>query len=75
MGERDLALEMRELQGADPFQVDTFGGRLYVEWETDSSATPIGQLAFFAEFQRDDWVDAGQRSSCPPEIDGNFRSH
>ncbi len=65
MGERDLALQKREVRRAEPMQVDTFGGRLHVEWDTDSSATPIGQLAFFAEFLKsagvfDDWVDAGQ---------------
>jgi hypothetical protein len=39
MGERDLALQKREVRGADPVQVDTFGGRLHVEWDTDSSVT------------------------------------
>lgn len=65
MGERDLDLQKREECGAEPMQVDTFGGRLHVEWDTDSSATPIGELAFFAEFLKDagvfdDWVDACQ---------------
>ncbi len=31
MGERDLALQKREGCGAEPMQVDTFGGRLHVE--------------------------------------------
>jgi hypothetical protein len=39
MGERDLALQKREVRGADPMQVDTFGSRFPVEWDTDSSAT------------------------------------
>ena len=65
MGERDLALQKREVRGAEPMQVDTFGGRFDVEWDTDSKATPIGQLAFFAEFLKnagvfDDWV-----GDCP----------
>jgi hypothetical protein len=65
MGDRDLALQKREECGTEPMQVDTFGGRLHVEWDTDSSATPIGQLAFFAEFLKDagvfdDWV-----GDCP----------
>jgi len=65
MGERDLALQMRKECVAEPMQVDTFGGRLEVEWDTDSKATPIGQLAFFAEFLKnagvfDDWV-----GDCP----------
>ncbi len=61
MGDRDLALQKHEMRGAESMQVDTFGGRLHVEWDTESSATPIGQLAFFAEFLKnagvfDDWV-------------------
>jgi len=65
MGGRDLALQKREVRGAEPIQVDTFGGRLHVEWDTDSSANPIGQLAFFVEFLKnagvfDDWV-----GDCP----------
>ncbi len=65
MGERGLALQKREECGAEPIQVDTFGGRLHIEWDTDSSATPIGQLAFFADFLKnagvfDDWV-----GDCP----------
>jgi hypothetical protein len=28
MGERDLALQKREVGGSEPMQVDTFGGRL-----------------------------------------------
>ena len=30
--------------------VDTPGGRIYVQWDTDVSATPNGQPAFFADF-------------------------
>ena len=30
--------------------VDTFGGRVHVEWDPQSSVTPLGQLPFFIEF-------------------------
>ena len=30
--------------------VETFGGRVHVEWDPTSSVTPLGQLAFFIEF-------------------------
>lgn len=30
--------------------VDTFGGRVHVEWDPASSVTPLGQLPFFIEF-------------------------
>ena len=31
-------------------KVDTFGGTVHVEWDPDAAATPLGHLAFFAEF-------------------------
>ena len=30
--------------------VDTFGGRVHVEWDPQAAVTPLGQLAFFIEF-------------------------
>jgi len=46
-------------------QVDTFGGRLHVESDTDSSATPIGQLAFIAEFHKSAGVFDAWVGDCP----------
>ena len=48
-----------------PVTVETFGGRLHVEWEPQAAVTPLGQLPFFIEFLKtaelfDPWV-----SSCP----------
>ena len=31
-------------------EVDTFDGKIHVEWEPDASVTPMGQLAFFIQF-------------------------
>ena len=31
-------------------KVDTFGGTVHVEWDPDAAATPLGHLAFFAEY-------------------------
>jgi hypothetical protein len=50
---------------AGPVAVDTFGGRVHVEWDAQAAVTPLGQLPFFTEFLRlggrfDAWVD-----SCP----------
>lgn len=41
--------------------VDTFGGRVHVEWDAQAAVTPLGQLPFFTEFLRlggrfDEWV-------------------
>ncbi len=45
--------------------VDTFGGRVHVEWDVQSSVTPLGQLPFFIEFLKlgnllEPWID-----DCP----------
>lgn len=48
-----------------PVAVDTFGGRIHVDWNPDAAVTPLGQLPFFIEFLHvsglfDDWV-----AQCP----------
>jgi hypothetical protein len=45
--------------------VDTFGGRIHVEWDPDAKLTPMGQLSFFIDFLKtaelyDPWVE-----ECP----------
>jgi hypothetical protein len=45
-----------------PVAVDTFGGRVHVEWDPSAAVTPLGQLAFFIEFLKvsglfDAWVE------------------
>ena len=30
--------------------VDTFGGRVLINWDSQSAVTPLGQLPFFIEF-------------------------
>lgn len=50
---------------ADPVTVDTFGGRIHVEWNPQAAVTPLGQLPFFIDYLHvsglfDEWV-----TSCP----------
>lgn len=45
--------------------VDTFGGRIHVEWDPQAAVTPLGQLPFFIEFLKvgdrfEPWVE-----ECP----------
>lgn len=52
-------------QNSDRLSVETFGGRVHVEWDPTSSVTPLGQLAFFIEFLKvgnllDPWIE-----DCP----------
>lgn len=48
-----------------PVAVDTFAGRIHVEWDPQAAVTPLGQLPFFTEFLKvsglfDPWVQ-----ECP----------
>ena len=50
MGESKLKLVKREEMLLSCVGVQTMGGRVQVRWETESAATPMGQLAYFIEF-------------------------
>jgi len=57
-GERERSVE-------SPLAVETFGGRVHVEWDPQAAVTPMGQLPFFVEFLKtaelfDPWV-----AECP----------
>ncbi len=47
MGECDTAALVPV---AGPVAVDTFGGRIHVEWDSQAAVTLLGQLPFFTEF-------------------------
>jgi len=50
MGEANLKLAKREEMLLSCAGVQTVGGRVQVRWESESAATPMGQLAYFVEF-------------------------
>lgn len=50
MGESKLKQAKREEMLMSCAGVETAGGRVQVRWESDSAATPMGQLAYFIEF-------------------------
>jgi hypothetical protein len=48
-----------------PISLDTYDGKVHIEWSPDSPVTPLGQLPFFIQFLKlggrfDPWVNA-----CP----------
>lgn len=48
--------------------VDTYAGRVYIDWDHDTQVTPLGQLSFFIEFLKrtelfDHWI-----STCPLQL-------
>ena len=54
--------------------LDTFGGRIHVEWDPAAAVTPLGQLPFFIEFLKvsglfDAWV-----ADCPLTYTSNNAS-
>ncbi|HNT37590.1 MAG TPA: hypothetical protein PKO45_00570 [Rubrivivax sp.] len=71
MGEaRRKALAVRAKVGEQPDEpqvVDTLGGRMHVRWDQAASATPHGQLVFFAQFLAATGVFERWVSSCPLE--------
>jgi hypothetical protein len=69
MGEaRRKALAARRGAGAQPAEpqvVDTLGGRIHVRWDEAATATPHGQLVYFAEFLAATGVFERWVSECP----------
>ena len=54
-----------ETTGSGPVAVETFAGRIHVEWNPQADVTPMGQLPFFIDFLKtaelfDPWV-----TECP----------
>lgn len=55
--------------------VETYGGRVHVEWDPQAAVTPLGQLAFFIEYLKlgglfDSWVsDCGLSYASPNSPD------
>ncbi|MFZ2542101.1 MAG: hypothetical protein WAW75_10075 [Gallionella sp.] len=50
MGEAKKRAMIAATERTEPMVVDTPGGRIHVHWDQEASATPNGQLTFFAEF-------------------------
>jgi hypothetical protein len=48
-----------------PVSVDTFGGRIHVEWDPQAAVTPLGQLPFFTEFLHVSGLFDPFVASCP----------
>ena len=68
MGEaKRKALTQR--QAAIP--VDTFGGRIHVEWDPQAAVTPLGQLPFFINFLSVSGLFDGLVADCPLAYSSN----
>lgn len=61
MGEQDIQVVGRPSRVA----VDTFAGRIHVEWDPDAAVTPMGQLPFFIEFLKVSGLYDAFVAECP----------
>ena len=48
-----------------PVTLETFGGRIHVEWSPDAAVTPLGQLPFFIEFLHVSGLYESWVTQCP----------
>ena len=67
MGERNLQVEARTSRVA----VETFAGRIHVEWAPDAAVTPMGQLPFFIEFLKVSGLYDSFVADCPLRYTSN----
>jgi hypothetical protein len=65
MGESKLKVAKREEMLLSCAGVQTAGGRVQVRWDTESAATPMGQLVFFIEFLTLTGLWSRWLESCP----------
>jgi hypothetical protein len=50
---------------SEPITVETFGGRIHVEWNPQAAVTPLGQLPFFIEYLQVSGLYEPWVSQCP----------
>ena len=65
MGEAKRKREMPVKELAQAIGVETMNGRVQVKWDTSSSATPFGQMAFFIEFLKLTGLTERWIEDCP----------
>jgi hypothetical protein len=61
MGEKDIQVT----QSPSRVPVDTFAGRIFIEWDQEAAVTPMGQLPFFIEFMKASGLYESFQSDCP----------
>ena len=55
----------KAVKAQKPVAVDTFGGRVHVEWDPKAAVTPLGQLPFFIDFLKVSGVFDAWVKDCP----------
>lgn len=57
-----MAIQQQELEA---MRIDTPGGRIHVRWDEGGSATPSGQLVYFAEYLEETGLFTHWQEGCP----------
>jgi len=68
-------IKSKELAEHTHFPVDTYGGRVHVEWDSQAAVTPLGQLPFFIEFLKTTKLFDELVESCPLKFTSNNASN
>ena len=61
MGEQDIQV----FDSSSRVAVDTFAGRIHIEWDHNTAVTPMGQLPFFIEFMKASGLYDSFLADCP----------
>src|SRR6266478_5117699 len=61
-------------------QIDTYAGRVQVEWDSEGASTALGHVAFFVEYLKtaglfDAWVADCPLDYCSPNTSAKSVSH
>ena len=64
----------KEITENHQFPVDTYAGRLHIEWDSQAAVTPLGQLPFFIEFLKTTKLFDELVEECPLEFTSNNAS-
>ena len=65
----------KEVSETNRCPVDTYAGRLHVEWDSQAAVTPLGQLPFFIEFLKRTKLFDELVEECPLEFTSNNASN
>jgi hypothetical protein len=68
-------IKSKKITKSTPVPVDTYDGRLHVEWDPQAAVTPLGQLPFFIEFLKTTKLFDELIESCPLKFTSNNASN
>jgi hypothetical protein len=53
-----------------PVPIDTYSGRVHIDWDPDAAITPLGQMAFFIAFLKSAGLFDNLVAACPLHYGG-----